>query len=564
MRRLLVTVAAVALAHGAARAAPPPGRAGFESDHFHPSDTANGWLSIDSAFTAPHLGFTAGLYATWAHDVLVERGGNGAVVYPSLSNQLGLDLAGSLALFERLELGVDLPIVPYQAVLLDGAQSAGVGDLRLDLKVRLATLARGTHRVGFAFIGGVRLPTGDEDSFLGQGGASGWERVAIEWMHPRGGIAVDLGVVLRGERTYGDLDVTHQFAWGLAGHVHAVAGLDVMATLSGLVGLGTSPSLTAAEAPLELLAGARWRFPFGLSLTLAGGPGLTRGYGTPDGRLVLGAYYQAPPRKRKQPSAPLVIPVEDDADHDGVRGARDHCPTVPGPLANAGCPDEDSDGDGVIDRLDGCPMTKGDPQQHGCPEPDQDHDGVPDDKDRCPEQAGSPDNDGCPDIDSDGDGLIDRLDKCPFDAETYNGNADEDGCPDAGPVLAELQPDKIVLKERIGWNGVKLEPRSLKILGVVARLLTLHPEITRLRIEGHTDDRGSAIDNLDLSLARAVMVRRTLIDQFGIAPKRLFAQGFGPDRPIYDNRDPGQRAKNNRIELIIVEKKAPNSVGEEK
>jgi hypothetical protein len=542
------------------------GPASFESDQFHPSDTGNGYLAIDSAFTVRHLGYSAGLFGNYAHRVLVLRDpATGKVVSDVIGGQFAMDVSGSFGIFERVELGVDLPFVPAQIIddsvagVPGGIAAAGVGDLRLDVKVRVHTLRlMDENKLAFAVVAGLRLPTGDATSFLGQGSVSGYPRLVAEWRNRRAGVAINFGVVLRSTSTYNELlSITHQIAYGAAGYVNIAGGLQAIAELTGLVGVGlpAGNSLAANEAPTELDFGVRWRAKFGFEATVAGGVGLTRGYGTPDGRFLFGLRYQAPMRERAAPLPPPP-PPEPDSDGDGVVDSRDHCPQKPGPRLNAGCPDEDSDGDGVVDRLDGCPMTPGPASNHGCPPTDRDHDGVADSVDRCPDQPGSAENDGCPDIDSDGDGLVDRLDKCPFDAETYNGNADEDGCPDPGPVLAELQPDKIAIKERIGIEGGVIDKHTLKTLSVVARFLVLHPEITKLRVEGHTDNRGSAIDNLDLSAKRAALVKRVLIEQFKIDSKRLVAQGFGPDRPIFDNRDPAARVKNNRIEFVILEKQS--------
>jgi hypothetical protein len=338
--------------------------------------------------------------------------------------------------------------------------------------------------------------------------------------------------------------------------VDLARGFSVMAELDGLVAVGQPGALTAAEAPTEVLAGLRWGCACGFRISLAGGAGLTRGYGTPDGRLVFGIRWESPPKKVSAPPPPPRPETITDSDHDGVADAADRCPHESGPAANDGCPDLDSDGDGTVDRLDKCPQERGPPQlgsgREGCPPPDGDGDGVSDALDRCPDVKGNVDNYGCPDVDSDGDGLIDRLDKCPFDLEVYNGNDDEDGCPDNGPPLAELAKDKILLKQPLIFNGAVLDLRSFKTVAVVARLLTLHPEITRLRIEGYTDNRGSALDNLELSKNRAAAVRRLLVEGHGIDGKRLVAQGFGPAKPIADNRTEAGRAKNRRIELVIV------------
>lgn len=573
----------VLLLSAAAQAAPP----NIDATQFHPTATGDGYLSVDGAFTLRHLGFGVGLYAGYAHRPLVLRDPSGAIAPGGevIAHQLGLDLVASFAIFDRLEIGVDLPIVPFQdtdngALKLDGGLAGfGLGDLRIDVKVRLYTFVSGDQRVALAAVVGVSAPTGDSGSFLGQGGASGFPRVVADWRWRRVGVALRFGAVLRSTSTFNDLAVTHQLGYGVAARAVIWRGLEALGEINGLIGVGLpSGSLSASEAPVELSLGARYKLGFGLQLSLLAGAGLSRGYGTPDARAIFGIRYESPPRPPRVADAdsdgdgivdrldrcPNERGVRElqgcpdaDSDGDGVADRLDKCPKQAGVPANGGCPDVDTDGDGVVDRLDKCPIDRGPPADQGCPPDDSDKDGISDLLDRCPHEFGVAENYGCPDVDSDGDGLVDRLDRCPFDLEVYNGVDDEDGCPDKGPVLAELQADRIVLKEPIAWNGVALEKHSLRVLGVVARLLQLHPEIVRLRVEGYTDDRGSALDNLDLSRKRAVVVRRTLIDAFGVAPMRLIAQGFGPEKPIADNRTEIGRARNRRIELTIVEKLDP-------
>jgi hypothetical protein len=564
-----------------ATAAPP----NIDATQFHPTATGDGYLAVDGAYTLKHLGFGAGIYAGYAHRPLVLRDPNGDVPPGGevIAHQLGLDLVASFALFERLELGVDLPLVPYQLsdnsrLALDGGiASWGLGDLRIDVKVRLHTFVAGEQRVALAGVASVWAPTGDASAFLGQGGASGFLRLIADWRWKRLGVALRFGAVLRSTRTFNDLAVTHQLSYGVALRVILWRGLEALSELNGLIGVGLpSGSLSASEAPVELLAGLRYKLPFGLQVSLAGGAGLSRGYGTPDARAILGIRWESPP----PPPKPVMVdsdgdgvadPVDQcprergvrelggcpdlDSDGDGVVDRLDKCPKDAGVAANDGCKDPDSDGDGTVDRLDKCPAERGPPSEKGCPPADGDRDGISDLLDRCPEQAGVAENYGCPDVDSDGDGLVDRLDRCPFDLEVYNGVDDQDGCPDKGAALAVLESDRIVLKEQIQWNGMVIDTRSLRVVGVVARLLQLHPEILKLRVDGYTDDRGSALDNLDLSRRRAVVVRRALIDAFGIAPGRLLAQGWGSERPIADNKTEAGRAKNRRIELTITEKK---------
>ncbi|MCA1662745.1 MAG: hypothetical protein LC659_00460, partial [Myxococcales bacterium] len=157
----------------------------FDAESFHPSTTSQGYFAVDGALVAPHLGFSAGLWLTYAHDPLVIRRGN-ATAGELIVRQLGLDLVASFALLDRLELGVDLPFIPYQltdarAVALPGLAAAGVGDLALDVKGLLWAPHIGKHQFGLAGIVGASFPTGDSSSFMGQGSLTGRFRLVGQW-----------------------------------------------------------------------------------------------------------------------------------------------------------------------------------------------------------------------------------------------------------------------------------------------------------------------------------------------------------------------------------------------
>jgi outer membrane protein OmpA-like peptidoglycan-associated protein len=76
--------------------------------------------------------------------------------------------------------------------------------------------------------------------------------------------------------------------------------------------------------------------------------------------------------------------------------------------------------------------------------------------------------------------------------------------------------------------------------------------VKRIRIEGHTDDVGGTKKNMELSQARAESVRNFLIRK-GVEADRLQAVGYGDTRPLDKRKTPDARAKNRRVEFIIVE-----------
>src|SRR5258706_12867424 len=169
-----MTVRLRALVIAVVLAAAPTARAGLEGDAFHPTDPGHGYFGVDGAFTTGHLGFTGGLFGTYAHRPLVLRAANGAVASDLIANQIGLDFVGSFGLFGRVELGVDIPVVPFQSggdslgLVPGGITKSGIGDVRLDLKGNLYTLhLRNQNRIGFTLVVGFSVPSGEQASFLG-------------------------------------------------------------------------------------------------------------------------------------------------------------------------------------------------------------------------------------------------------------------------------------------------------------------------------------------------------------------------------------------------------------
>jgi hypothetical protein len=92
-----------------------------------------------------------------------------------------------------------------------------------------------------------------------------------------------------------------------------------------------------------------------------------------------------------------------------------------------------------------------------------------------------------------------------------------------------------------------------RTLELVAKILEAHSEVRRMRVEGHTDNRGNYDALKKLSAARADAIVKWLIAH-GIAEGRLVAQGYGPDRPIDTNETEAGRANNSRIELNVLVK----------
>lgn len=83
-----------------------------------------------------------------------------------------------------------------------------------------------------------------------------------------------------------------------------------------------------------------------------------------------------------------------------------------------------------------------------------------------------------------------------------------------------------------------------------------------IRVEGHTDNvpirRSNYPSNWELSTARAVNVVKLFIDKCNFSPDKLIAVGYGEFKPVADNATAEGRAKNRRIDVIVLSSKYDN------
>ncbi len=85
----------------------------------------------------------------------------------------------------------------------------------------------------------------------------------------------------------------------------------------------------------------------------------------------------------------------------------------------------------------------------------------------------------------------------------------------------------------------------------VVDLLQTEPD-KKIRVEGHTDSLGDAAANLLLSEQRAQSVLEALVSM-GVASDRISALGMGEDFPIASNDDEDGRARNRRVDVILLD-----------
>lgn len=511
-----------------------------------------------------------------------------------------LDLAGAYY-FKGLRLGAHVPIYGYTSSPLTQDQ-AGLGDITLDLQGRLVDGSEAP--VGVALAGRMILPTASVAAPLGNR-STGWELAGIVDRRV-GDVLLTANLGTRGvpRATYEHIVWDDQFfvRAGAGWHVTETAGL------SGELGAQTNwssrdnPAGTAAE-----LLGGGW-LGVADSLVLRGGAsvGLGRAPGTPVARILLGASFEPdmyPDRDLDGivdrddwcPDTPEDVDGFDDWD-----GCVDAPTTVVLELT-------DPDGqpvEGLTVVLDGPERHEIEPGQRvvtlhpGTYTLQASADGyVPIHEQVIVDTQGgrtiarpmvarqgtlrlwAVDAQGNP---VEGYFTVSGSDPWPADGREVEVAAGEHALVIAADGFAaqavslhvdhgqgreysavlqgeaaprqqvRMTSDRIVIDEKVHFalNQATIEPASYGLLDQVAAAILAHPEVSRVRIEGHTDGQGSTTYNAKLSQQRADAVRSYLARK-GVDPARLRSVGFGSERPLRPGDSDAAHEANRRVEFHL-------------
>jgi outer membrane protein OmpA-like peptidoglycan-associated protein len=121
-------------------------------------------------------------------------------------------------------------------------------------------------------------------------------------------------------------------------------------------------------------------------------------------------------------------------------------------------------------------------------------------------------------------------------------------------ILVIFKGDKIEILQQVRFATGKSEilPESFNLLQQVVDAIVKN-NVKRVRVEGHTDNRGVKAANQTLSEDRARSVKEYLVAQ-GIDAERLESVGYGDSKPIAPNLTARGRELNRRVEFIVLEK----------
>jgi len=125
--------------------------------------------------------------------------------------------------------------------------------------------------------------------------------------------------------------------------------------------------------------------------------------------------------------------------------------------------------------------------------------------------------------------------------------------PPPEPKKAKIVEERIEITEKVqfAYNKAEILSASDDLLNDVATVMKQHPEVKKIRIEGHASSEGDDKYNKDLSDRRANAVMDFLV-KAGVDPERMEAVGYGEERPIADNDTEEGREKNRRVEFNII------------
>jgi len=112
-------------------------------------------------------------------------------------------------------------------------------------------------------------------------------------------------------------------------------------------------------------------------------------------------------------------------------------------------------------------------------------------------------------------------------------------------ALAAIQQKNVVFFD---FDSSEIRAEYVPVVAAHAQYLVKYPT-ARVRLEGHTDERGSREYNIGLGERRAQTVRRALLAQ-GVAESQIATVSYGEERPAVEGSDEAAFAQNRRVELV--------------
>lgn len=135
------------------------------------------------------------------------------------------------------------------------------------------------------------------------------------------------------------------------------------------------------------------------------------------------------------------------------------------------------------------------------------------------------------------------------DAAGANSSAANGGTAGGGSAGASA-PAGVARLVYFDFDSSEIRPEFVSVIAAHARALSANASI-RVRLEGHSDERGSPEYNIGLGERRDQAVRRALLLQ-GVAESQLSTVSYGEERPAVAGATEDAWAKNRRVEIVYL------------
>lgn len=508
---------------------------------FRPTIDGARTLVVDDA-TMPETGGSFRVLLSYHDDLLVYTPDGGDTQQKLVANVFQTDIIGGVGI-GPVRLGIDIPVYLYANGDATPEES-GLGDIALDGRITIfGTDAPVDAPIDVGIQGRLAVPSASVDAPLGDPGPL-W-RIALVGSAEIGRtlLAANLGTMGRPASALENGTINDAFEYRLGGGyaLSDTAGLSL--ELAGVLHYGVS---NRVGQPLEALVGGYWEPATDWHVRAGLGRGITSGIGSPDVRAILGLSYAPSSDSDRRVRSADTARGKVDTDGDSIADGKDRCPDEPedvdGYLDDDGCPELTPLAIRVVDE-EGSPLRSSTVTLTSPADETQTFR-----RGKANTNAGP----GSWTIAAEADTYLPATQQ----VDVVNGPAQE--------VVVELQPDpearvvlrggRIDLQETVQFqtSSATLLRASRGLLDEVARIMSEHPEIEKVSVEGHTDSRGNDAFNLDLSKRRAASVVSYLVGK-GIDASRLSSEGYGETRPLDPAENAAAWTKNRRVELKVVQ-----------
>ncbi|HMR24369.1 MAG TPA: OmpA family protein [Oligoflexia bacterium] len=450
--------------------------------------------------------------------------GSNTQIAPIVAEFNTVNLTPQIGILDWLSVGASLPFNLMTSVRSDipnftQEEDYSLGDAQVYFKMRIMDNKKSP--IGLAFIPTASIPLDDnvQDHFNDLDYSFGAKLALDTWLNNKNYLALNVGGSYRmqDEDVLTILQASHDLDLGIS-YVHHFSEkkrADIFAEVTGRTEL-SDPFASGQRSPVEALLGLRFRMLDNkLTTFLGGGRGVTNGYSSPDYRIFAGIQFS----HRKDQEKPKPAPEPEEKPKEIPNIAQIYIKVFDenkDPLS-ATILVRDPNGD-LAARADSTELRKN---------------LKPADYDVYVEKTGY---------------------TYAQKTVTLNQGKRANQTIILGKVKKKGQKIEYLGKILFDFNKANLQQQSYQILDNVVDVLQRHQEVNKVRVEAHTDSKGSELYNLNLSKARAKSVMDYLVSA-GVSPERLISVGLGESQPIDTNDTEEGRANNRRVEFTILESK---------